>query len=187
MPDYEFINTAVCPGESSCQAQEADGAERKRKDSEKLALFLAPPAWGLGFPPFLSLCFSVHLCIYTRSFFHLRRGLRTSLEMEPGVGALMVRQLMSQRWLLSAWDLFCLLPVCLLVSCLIFVFCFFFSPLSSSGFSVWHLQQPGSDACLRPRAKETQIQRAQRALLTSHSVAVTLSIWSLNNLSHLVM
>lgn len=127
MPDYEFINTAVCPGESSCQAQEADGAERKRKESEKLALFLAPPASGLGFPPFLSLCFSVRLCIYTRSFFHLRRGLRTSLEMEPGVGALMVRQLMSQRWLLSAWDLFCLLPVCLLVSCLIFVFCFFFS------------------------------------------------------------
>lgn len=127
MPDYEFINTAVCPGESSCQAQEADGAERKRKESEKLALFLAPPASGLGFPPFLSLCFSVRLCIYTRSFFHLRRGLRTSLEMEPGVGALMVRQLMSQRWLLSAWDLFCLLPVCLLVSCLIFVFSFFFS------------------------------------------------------------
>lgn len=97
MPDYEFINTAVCPGESSCQAQEADGAERKRKESEKLALFLAPPASGLDFPPFLSLCFSVHLCIYTRSFFHLRRGLRTSLEMEAGVGALMVQQLMSQR------------------------------------------------------------------------------------------
>lgn len=187
MPDCGFINTVVCPGESSCQAQEADGAERTRKESEKLVLFLAPQAPGLGFLLFVLLCFSVHLCIYMRSFFPplLRPEDKswngTRRRSADGSAAYESALISSQRGISSV---FCL-SVC--SSAVWFLSFVFFSPLSSSlGFSVWHPQQSGSDACLRSRAEETQIQRTQRALLTSLGIAAMLSIWSFNNLSHLV-
>lgn len=63
MPDCGFINTVVCPGESSWQAQEADGAERTRKESEKLVPHSSSPrSWfsSVGIAMFFSAFVHLH-------------------------------------------------------------------------------------------------------------------------------